>query len=127
MQRHIILLLCLSLASLLLTSCAFTPPLAKVTLNVVDEEGKPVEGANVGICFHGGCLKKDVTVGLTDNNGMFIASGLSSDGQVGGEVKKDGYYYSIFHSDFFYSRLGMWQPWDKKTTVPRHKRVRPTD
>jgi hypothetical protein len=78
---------------------------------------KPVEGANVRMCFYGGCLKKDATMGSTDSKGLFMASGASRDGQVGGAVEKAGYYSSTYHSDFMAKKFGFWLPQNKEITV----------
>lgn len=99
--------------------------MAKVTLKVVDEDAKPVEGANIRICFRGGCLKKDAIHGITDKGGKFSASGLSIDGQVGGAVEKVGYYNSTYHQDFIVSKLGMYQPWNKDIKVLLRPKLNP--
>jgi len=105
--------------------CVYASALAKVTLKVVDEENKPIEGANARICFYGGCLKKDAAVGITDTNGILTSSGFSKDGQVGGAVEKAGYYASTHHTDFIVRQLGMWQPWNKEVTVVLRPIVNP--
>lgn len=91
--------------------------MAKITVKVVDEQGKPVEAAQVQLCFSGGCLKKDVINGITDSDGSYSISGFSSDGVVGGTVVKNGYYNSLYNHDFFTTTLGMWQPWNKEIKV----------
>lgn len=96
---------------------AFAMGMAKMSLKVIDEDSKPVEGAQVRIHFNDNALEKDLTIGLTDSNGIFSASGSSSDGSVGGDVLKNGYYYSVFHQDFIVKKLGFWQPWDKQIHV----------
>jgi hypothetical protein len=99
--------------------------MAKVTVKVVDENDKPVEGADVRMCFKGGCLKKDAIKGRTDINGLFIASGYSVDGVTGGAVEKDGYYYSSYHHDFVRNTLGVWQPWNKEVRVVLRPKIKP--
>lgn len=106
-------------------SSAYAIGMAKVTVKVVDEEENPVVGADVRICFIGGCLKKDSIKGKTDNEGLFIASGSSSDGVVGGAVEKEGYYNSGYHKDFINSTLGMWQPWNKEIKVVLRPKIKP--
>jgi hypothetical protein len=99
--------------------------MAKVTIKVVDEEENPVEDANVRICFHGGCLKKDAIKGKTDSKGLFVVSGSSSDGVTGGAVEKVGYYDSGYHQDFITWNLGMWQPWNKEIKVILRPKIKP--
>jgi hypothetical protein len=91
--------------------------MAKVTVKVIDEVGKPVEAAQVNIRFQGGTLQKDAVIGVTNREGVFSASGSSTDGVVGGVVRKEGYYKSVLHYDFHRNVLGMWQPWDKEMKV----------
>lgn len=124
-KRVKLALLLTVLASALLSNSAYASILAKVTITVVNEEAKPVEGAKVEICFRGGCLEKDTLKGVTDNNGIFSASGVSRDGQVGGAVEKAGYYPSIFHNNFVRSKLGVWQPWNKENKVMLRPKLKP--
>jgi hypothetical protein len=108
-----------------LIPCSALAFMAKVTLKVVDEDAKPVEGANIRICFRGGCLKKDAIKGVTDIDGLFSVSGLSADGQIGGAVEKVGYYDSTYHQDFVISKLGMYQPWNKEIKVLLRPKLNP--
>lgn len=98
---------------------------AKLSLKVVDEEGRSIEGVNIELCFYGGCLTKDAIKGATDKNGLFSAVGSSTDGVTGGVAKKEGYYNSVFHQDFFVRRTGMWQPWNKQLKVVLRPIVKP--
>lgn len=99
--------------------------MAKLVFKVVDEKGLPLEGAKVAIHFQGGGLDKDATRGYTDEQGIYEASGFSSDGSSGGGVDKEGYYTSVFHHDFYVSRFGFWQPWGKELTVIMRSIVNP--
>jgi len=99
--------------------------MAKVTVKVVDETDKPVEAAEVKLCFFGGCLEKDIVQGVTDNTGIYSISGSSSDGVIGGSVHKEGYYYSTFGNSFTRRTLGMWQPWNKELKVLLRPMVNP--
>jgi len=123
-EFKVVLLLAI-LTFVLISHPAHAQFLAKVTLKVVDEDGKPVEGANIMLCFRGGCLKKDALKGVTDNEGKFSVSGVSLDGQVGGEVSKIGYYDSVFNNDFVKSKLGVWQPWNKQNKVVLRPKLKP--
>lgn len=99
--------------------------IAKVSVKVVDENGRPIEGAKIELCFYGGCLTKDATKGTTDSNGLFSAVGSSRDGVTGGGVEKVGYYNSVFGHDFFMRSSGMWQPWNKQIMVVLRPVVNP--
>lgn len=109
----------------LFTTSAHAIGMAKITVKVVDEELKPVEAADVEICLYSGCSNKDVINGTTDIDGIFNASGSSSDGVTSGSVNKKGYYYSIFHHDFYRNILGMWQPWNKEIKVLLRPKINP--
>jgi len=98
---------------------------AKISLKVVDEEGRPLEGAKIQLCFYGGCLTNDATNGVTDKNGLFSAIGSSKDGETGGVVNNEGYYNSAFGHDFFVKSSGMWQPWNKQIKVVLRPIVNP--
>jgi hypothetical protein len=98
---------------------------AKISVKVVAEDGRPVEGAKIELCFYGGCLTKDSTIGTTDKNGSYSAVGSSRDGATGGGVEKTGYYKSVFSHDFFTRSSGMWQPWNKQIKVVLRPIVNP--
>lgn len=94
---------------------------AKVSVQVVDEEGRPVEGTAVTITFNAAALSKDATKGDTDANGSFTATGSSRDGVIGVVAAKVRYYDSELGHSFLVRKWGLWQPWDKKIQV----RLRP--
>jgi len=99
--------------------------MAKVTISVTDENGKPVEGANIDVGLREGTLRKDGVKGKTDKEGNFVVSGPSSDGVIIGEVEKAGYYLSVFHHDFVIAKLGIWQPWNKTIEVVLRPKTEP--
>lgn len=99
--------------------------IAKVTVKVVDEDGRPVDTAQIELCFYGGCLTKDATKGKTNKNGIFSAFGSSSDGVTGGNVQKAGYYSSGFHKDHFIKTFCFWQPWNKQIKVVLRPVIKP--
>lgn len=107
------------------TVCVQAGAIAKVTLKVVDEDMKPVEGANLRMCFYGGCLKKDATIGITDSEGIYSGAAYSKDGQVGGAIEKPGYYSSSYHADFMAQKLGFWLPHNKEITVVLRPKINP--
>lgn len=117
---------------MIVVCCVFLPRssvyavgMAKVTIKVVDEEQKPVPDAEIQLCFVGGCLKKDIVHGATDSDGIYIVSGFSIDGVVGGTALKDGYYYTTFNHDFITTTLGMYQPWNKEIKVVLRPMIKP--
>ncbi|HZV36180.1 MAG TPA: hypothetical protein VFB72_16510, partial [Verrucomicrobiae bacterium] len=60
------------------------------TLKVVNDDGKPVEGANAHIYY---LLNKEFS-GLTDSGGVFMASHEDGSENIGFYVEKAGYYSS---------------------------------
>jgi hypothetical protein len=71
--------------------CAQTQHEWKVTLKVMDDVGQPVAGAKAGVGYYSDRVSKSIN-GLTDTNGVFVASHLSYGGELGFGVEKAGYY-----------------------------------
>ena len=79
-----------------------------VTLNAVDESGKPVEGAHASVGFHvnppPGVVVEDYRdssakiEGITDANGVFSASHTDASWSLGFDLQKSGYYST--HSNY---------------------------
>lgn len=107
------------------SSPSYSVGMAKLIIKVIDENNQPIDGAQVRVRFQGGGLDKDRKRGVTDEEGMFSASGLSSDGSTGGGVDKEGYYTSVFHHDFYRNSFGIWQPWGKELNVAMRPVVNP--
>ena len=63
----------------------------KVTLKVVDEVGQPVVGAKAGVGYFSKSLPASID-GLTDTNGIFMASHSAHSGLLGFVAEKAGYY-----------------------------------
>jgi hypothetical protein len=96
---------------------------AKITVRVVDESGKTVEGAEVGIGFGENSQRKERPVdGFTKSDGRFSAS-EACNSYVGFRVKKSGYYMSSGHYIFKYEKKGFlrWEPWNPEITVVMRK------
>ena len=125
MYRISLLPVLLFLMLALFSAEAFAMGMVKMTMKVVDEDGKPVEGAEVQFCTFGGCLKKNVITGITDSNGNYSIFKYSIDGVIGGAVEKAGYYYSVFHRDFRTTTLGMYRPWNKEKKVVLRPKIKP--
>ena len=71
----------------------------KLTLRIVDEGGQPVMGAKAGV---GNNIAKLHISGLTDTNGIFVASHRDAIEEVGIYAKKNGYY--SFHESHLLGR-----------------------
>lgn len=112
-KRVILILVCLYLGY------QFIPELklAKVTVKLVDEEGKPVENAMTGLIFKYGHLTKDSINGYTDRDGEYSVCSRTPDGTILGGASKKGYYDSGFGFVLYKKKLGVWQPWNEQLTV----------
>jgi len=63
----------------------------RVTLKVVDEAGQPIAGAKAGIGYFTNSIGTAIR-GLTDTNGIFLASHDAYSGELGFAAEKKGYY-----------------------------------
>ena len=114
MKNALILLSCLA-ASFLINGCVFAQSIEShpwtVTLKVIDDDGTSVSGADAWVAYHvppppdqnldyGESARK--IKGLTDTNGVFIASHVDDSLTLGIHVEKSG-FYSIFLSRPLYS------------------------
>jgi hypothetical protein len=101
---------------------------AKMTIQVVDEEGTPVEAARVGIGFlelvTWSSSKEISIVGHTDKHGQFIGT-ARTDNYIGFNVTKDGYYLSVGDFKFTEEKYGRWEPWNPEVHVVLRKVVHP--
>src|SRR6266540_1590030 len=106
-------------------SCAIDMPEAKITVKVVNEEGKPIDSAKVGITFEvpKGTTQgiKNVTIeGLTNNEGVMTATHKTID-RIGFGAIKDGYYKSLGEYRFSPKERGKLQPWNPEVIVVLRK------
>jgi len=102
-------------------------PDAKITVSVVGEDGKTIEGAEVGIGFErniGFGTDSTPQKGITSSNGIFTAS-YSTSGYVTYGAVKEGYYRSIGVFRFFEQKMGRWEPWNPTINVVLRKREKP--
>lgn len=129
-KRGVILILVFIFA-LSSSACGIDLPKAKVTLKVVDETGKPINGVRVAIGFNSinkikGGSKDIIIKGTTDKDGLFSAAAVTT-GHIGYEVKIDGWYISEgeyrYQSDKYES--GKWQPWNPEIKVVMRKIEKP--
>ncbi len=96
---------------------------AKVTLVVLDEEGLPLEGIDVGVGFEKnkrGGTETTAQRGLTDSEGHFTATGRCN-GHIGYGARKKGYYRT--HHDYDFSEFSAfgWQPWNPELKLVMRK------
>jgi hypothetical protein len=75
---------------------------AKIAISVLDEQGKPVEGARVGIGFdnYRSSNGENSVIGITDTDGIFAASEATTSGFLGFNVTTVGYYKSTGYYQF---------------------------
>lgn len=100
---------------------------AKVTIKVVDDGGKSVEGAMVGVSFERNTSQgTQVTTerGKTDAGGFFTATG-SGNGFVSFGAHKEGFYDSYYSYTFSEKSVGRWQPWNPMVDVLLRKIEKP--
>jgi hypothetical protein len=100
--------------------------MGQVTVKVVDEEGRPVAGASVGIGFSDPTVRNQETAvrGVTDALGAFSAS-ARADGGGGFGVDKKDYYRSTGDFGFSDIKSGRWQPWNPTLQVIMKKIINP--
>ncbi|MEI9479116.1 MAG: hypothetical protein WCO26_21440 [Deltaproteobacteria bacterium] len=101
---------------------------AKVTLRVVDTEGKEVPDASVNLTFAFRQKNKPL-IGLTDSNGLFVAQGTLTEDIIY-RVTKAGYYETF--DRFFMAKAatrcvenGRWIPWNPTLQVTLKEKRRP--
>lgn len=100
----------------------------KATVKVVDKDGNPVAGAKVGVGYFSGPMSTPSSInGLTDTNGIFIATHFTQPGVLAYllsfRVEKSGYYPTWAQCD-----LGPgYNPakWDQALTLTLKKIVNP--
>jgi len=101
--------------SLIIASTAFTA-LAQVeslqhawtaTLKITDDDGKPVTNAKATVYY----MLTNSIVGLTDTNGVFVASHRDQSVDLAFQIEKSGYYMTRvdYHLGFYY-KPDKWNP-----------------
>lgn len=104
----------------------YAAPSAKITYKVVSVSGESIEGVKIRVGFRpysGGDPTPTVEEGLTDEDGLFSASG-STQFEVTASISKEGYYNSgnTFGGNKFTGISGImgfrrWEPWNPTITV----------
>jgi hypothetical protein len=101
---------------------------ARITIRVMDEEGKPVARADTGFGFnkpkYAGGLEYIDKSGIADTNGCFTATGRTT-AHITFASLKDGYYRSAGDFTFKNEVGGRWQPWDVVVTQVLRRVVDP--
>jgi len=121
MKISVVLLCCL----ILLCSCSIEALLPEgcITIFVVDEDGKAVEGINVGIGFekNTGSGTKGIPVrGVTDAKGRFTGKHNTLE-VVQYRAYKEGYYESSGEYRFKNEVAKKWQPWNPELKLVLRK------
>lgn len=109
------------------TSCsnAIESPEAKLTLKVIGEDGKTIEGVDVGATFEiskgkGAGIKYSTEKGTTDKEGKYIVVGKTMFNVPYGAAKQ-GYYKSNGEYRSILNENGRWQPWNPEITIVLRK------
>ena len=104
---------------------------AKVTLRVIDSGGKPVPEAEVKVAFSPrdpNEAGKNIT-GLTDKEGLFVATGKTTY-DVSYSASKTNYYLTVRKFPFYWqgtacAKDGRWQPWNPTLEVVLKEKRKP--
>ena len=94
-------------------------PKARVTVRVIDEVGRPLEGVRIRLIFGAKHDAKSIVPveGVTSNDGLFSGEG-HSDGGYGTRIEKEGYYSSGLGAPKLVDiQDGRWVPWDPVVTT----------
>ncbi len=101
---------------------------SKINFKIVDEDGIPVELADVGVGYiilSWGINNKTFDVkGYSDANGYFTAYANAS-AKIGFTVKKEGYYRSFGQFEYKEIKDGNWEPRNPELIVVLRKIVNP--
>ncbi len=100
---------------------------ARVTLRIANDEGKPVEGAQVGAHFQ--MDEREGIVGPSDKDGRFVLQDLTR-GEVRYSVNKSGYYksrgtFKFTGVDGVLVKNGRWLPWNVEIPVTLREVIKP--
>lgn len=114
-------------------SCAiaFGGPEAKITAQVVDENGAPISNQEIRVGFEGAQGKGKVFNGVTDVNGRYTASHETLR-SMSFTVNREGYYRTYSEYEFvkmepqrFLPKTYKWLPWNPEVKLVLRKIVNP--
>lgn len=104
---------------------------AKECLRIINQDGMPVEGADIFGGLQTGGGRNDFTLfrGMTDTNGEYVIQGKCTN-RIRCDITKVGYYDSEFLSTSYgFTHTvsnGMWQPYGRKTELVLKKIINPS-
>ncbi len=95
----------------------------KITIEVIGEDGTPVDGARVGIGFDDvrKKSKENSVIGFTDDKGTFAGAETTTSGYLAFNVTKDGYYKTTGDYQFKDRNVFGWEPWNPALKVVLRK------
>jgi len=103
-------------------------PSARITFEVVGENAKPIEGAEVEASF---VVPSDVhrsriisKESLSGGDGRFTAESLTV-GEVSFAANKDGYYETTGQFEFRDAKGNRWMPWNPELQLVLRKKINP--
>ena len=101
----------------------------KIPFKVVDETGAPVSGAEISVGMWLWTVDENGVDGMTDRDGIFIASGQSAD-EIIYSISKDGYYrtsgkFRLSQEPDAAVKGGKWMPYGKERQVILKRRIKP--
>ena len=120
--------------SLNLVGCEPSLPKAKITVKVIDENGKPVKNADVKVDYNHNLVNRDIwggdkTIqGKTDKRGILLASGNTIIPLLTvNAYSNDGYYSSSEWVNFtsYSNKLDRWEPWNPLVEIILKKKRNP--
>lgn len=95
--------------------------LAKISINVTDEQGAPVKDVTVmSGCWNG----RYKNVGKTDKNGRYSVTSRSC-GEIDIGAARDGYYSGGVTHIFRWRHFGIWLPWNEQIKIVLRPIVNP--
>jgi hypothetical protein len=127
MKKRIIICI-VALVCVAAVKTRFAPPVAKVTVRVLDEGQQPLPGATVSFGFKDRLTSKDEVVrGKTDADGLITAEGGAGPTGVSNQVTLEGYYDGWAPIPKFYEvdSLDRWKPWNEIFTTTLRRLGKP--
>jgi hypothetical protein len=116
-------IVCLIIAAFAIRACAQVEPAQydwKVTLNIIDETGQPVAGVKAGV---GNGISKFEMSGVTDTNGIFVASHRDATENLAFYAEKSGYY--PFQMTYHKGRNYKPEIWNPVQTIVLKRIIKP--